>query len=97
MSTRTYYLDVDGGILDTDIAVIRRKAMDHLQEHQEDGFLTVYTSASMKVEVGCVVIDPRHWSKFTWIKSNGRSRPINEHGYVYKHKTSYGDSIPDAF
>lgn len=85
MSTRTFYIELDGGILDTDISSIRRRAIDHLWQNPDDGPVTVYTSASKKVIVGRVARSQGKYP-FIWTKANKRSRPLDRNGSVYKHK-----------
>lgn len=55
MSSHTFYIDTDGGFLDSDLVNIRRKAIDYMWDHRNVPFVVVYSTASKTREVGRVI------------------------------------------
>ena len=83
MSKRTYYIEEDGGYVDTELANVRKKAIDHLCSNPKDEEVTVWSSPSVRrVVVGKVVLNTRSRPLFIWI-SGRHSRSLFPSGQVY--------------
>lgn len=84
MSKRTYFIEVDGGIIDTDLTKVRKQAIDHLWTNPKDREVVVYTSPSKRRrEVGRVVYSASN-PLFLWCKGR-HARTLYRNGTVY-HK-----------
>lgn len=84
--SRKYYIEIDGGFLDTDLSNVRKRAIDYLWLNPKEKQIIVYSSASKRrVEVGRVVYMGSKSSLFQWFLPRGVGRPLYKTGEVY-HK-----------
>lgn len=80
--TRTYYIEIDGGLTETSLPNLRRIAIDHLFLHPRERTVPVYTSHTRKCLVGTVTYTGST-PLFMWTLCNGRSRTLLRNGEVY--------------
>ena len=82
MPSHTYYIDLNGGFLDSDIANVRRKAIEHIWNNRNEPVIVVYTNATKNNEVGRVIYTGT-WPIFVW-KPFGKQRqyPLRNSGTV---------------
>lgn len=83
MPSHTYYIEVDNGFLDSNIANIRRKAIEHLWENRNESEMVVYTNATKKRVVGKVIYTGS-WPIFLWKPNKGHSVPLRKDGNTRK-------------
>ena len=87
MPSHTYYINLNGGFLDSDIVNVRRKAIEHIWDNRNDPVVIVYSNATMNREVGRVIYTGS-WPIFLW-KPLGKKQPfypLRKDGYVRKPK-----------
>lgn len=70
MPSHTFYIDIDGGFLDSDIVNIRRKAIDYMWDCRNTSVVVVYSTASKSREVGRIIYTGSY-PIFVW-KPNGK-------------------------
>ncbi len=80
MSSHTYYIEVDGGFLDSSISNVRRKAIEHLWGGKKnESVIIVYSSALKRREVGRVIYTGS-WPIFLWKPAKGRAIALRNNG-----------------
>lgn len=85
MPSHTYYIDIDGGFLDSSITNVRKRAIDYLWHHKGVSVVVVYSSAIRNREVGRVIYTGS-WPILVWKSSRGRSSPLRKDGCIYPKK-----------
>ena len=88
MVARTYYLPFQRkGYVDTSLVAVRKKAMEHMRRTGKTS-MPVYTSKTMKVQVGTVIYEPTSRHLFVWntVTAKGKEAevPIYSDGNIYK-------------
>lgn len=94
--TKTYYIDIEGGISDRDVMAIRRMAIDYLWMHPKEKDVTVFSSPTKKVVVGTVTYTASR-PLFLWTSDNGRSSTLLRDGKIYRRRSAPITSIPHPF
>lgn len=79
MPSHTYYIELYGGYLDSDIANIRKLAIESMWEDRKITSVTVFTSATKNREVGKVIYTGSY-PIFIWKPKKGSSIPLRKNG-----------------
>lgn len=85
MPSHTYYIDLDGGFLDSDIVNVRKKAIDYLWENRNVSFVVVYSNAMKRREIGRVIYTAS-WPIFLWKPVRGHSASLRKDGHTRRRK-----------
>ena len=81
MPSHTYYIELNGGFLDSDISNVRRKAIEYIWANRKDPTVIVYTNATKRKEVGRVIYTGS-WPIFLWKPLGKRNYPLRMDGTV---------------